>query len=253
MKTGRPRGNMEVVVDTGAGWGVPIPWECDRLPASTRSYTYEEQPKMRERFEKLKKREDYGLVIATLARYVRNTIPAPADTAGTLWVATALPSTPGRLCCISCQNVETLVLFKENTFGQAAPWGFVNTKPNDDLLIPNPDALGAMGMLIGFYENLRNCLRYDFAGIGTMCDAFSSRLMLDCCYRVNSELMRKGPAMFRRAHNPYLAEAIIEEAGKELSWSIEVPSLKVSRDLLTATEQLDFVGIEEVAKLEAGI
>lgn len=35
MKTGRPGGSLEVVVDTGEGWGVPIPWNRDRIPPGT--------------------------------------------------------------------------------------------------------------------------------------------------------------------------------------------------------------------------
>ena len=163
----------------------------------------------------------------------------------TLWIVTALPSTPGRICCLSCQNVETFVMFKENTFGQVAPWGFVNVKPQDDLLIPHPDALGAADLEVAYYDNLRNCLRYVFPGIGAMCDAFTSGQMLDCCYRVNSELMRKGPAMFRRAHNPYFAEAILEKLGNFTQREFEVPELKVSRELLTASEPLEFVEVEE--------
>jgi hypothetical protein len=32
---------------------------------------------------------------------------------------------------------------------------------------------------------------------------------LDRCYRLNAEMMRRGPSMYRRFHNPWLAEEIL--------------------------------------------
>ena len=34
---------------------------------------------------------------------------------------------------------------------------------------------------------------------------------LDCCYRANAELMRRGASMYRRYNNPYLTQAILEK------------------------------------------
>lgn len=223
MKTGRPQGSTEVVVDTGAGWGVPIPWDRDRIPASTRTFSFEEQPKMREKFDKLRQLPDFDKLLDILAWYVQETIPAPADTVGTLWVATAMPSTYGRLCCITCQNVETFVVFEDGAFDIPGPWGFINVKPDADMLIP-----GWQDIELGYYENLRNCVRLKFENLDAMDFLLASDRMLDCCYRVNSELMRKGASMMRRYNNPYLVEAIldrrlqerVEEQDDEPSWLV---------------------------------
>jgi hypothetical protein len=32
---------------------------------------------------------------------------------------------------------------------------------------------------------------------------------LDCCYRANAELMRRGASMYRRFNNPYLVKDIL--------------------------------------------
>ena len=59
MKTGRPRGEMSIVVDTGAGWGVPIPWERENLPKSIHPFKYQPDREKRNRFERLKKTDCY--------------------------------------------------------------------------------------------------------------------------------------------------------------------------------------------------
>ena len=207
MKTGRPRGDMEVVVDTGAGWGVPIPWEREDIPPSTRQFAYEEDPGKLKRFRKLQSDEGYAQIMGILRKYVRETIPAPADTAGSLWVATALPSTNGsnRLCCISCQNAETLVILKGEPFGLDAPWGFVNMKRNSRGKLPK-----RRWHFRTSYGTLSNAYRIETDDLASLERLLDDETTLDCCYRANAELMRRSTSMYRRYNNPYLVEAILE-------------------------------------------
>lgn len=202
MKTGRPRGDMQVVVDTGAGWGVPIPWERENLPASTREFRFEEDASKKARFEKLRALPEYGELLTRLQRYVKETVPAPADTTGTLWVATAMPSTGRgeRLCCISCQNAETLVVFKGK-----APHGFVNVKRDANDKLPKGRRKSR-----AYYGTLPDAYQIDFRDFDDLGKLLGDGTALDCCYRANAELMRRGASMYRRFNNPYLVEGILE-------------------------------------------
>ena len=202
QKTGRPRGNFEVIVDTGADWGVPIPWERENLPASTRTFAYKGNASMKKRFKLLKQNEHYNELIGVLRKYVRETIPAPADTAGSLWTVTALPFTnnKSRLCCISCQNAETLVVLKGDT-----PYGFVNMKRNADSKLPKWHLHHRT-----YYGTLPGGYRIGFASLHSLSKLLDDEIALDCCYRANAELMRRGASMYRRFNNPYLTEAILE-------------------------------------------
>lgn len=205
MKTGRPRGDMDVVVDTGAGWGVPIPWERDNLPSSTRDFQFEPDASKLKRFERLRRMEYYDELIDLLAWYVRNTIPAPADTAGTLWTATALPTTAksSRLCTISCQNAETLVFVKGDDINPD-PCGFVNVKKPEGGKLPM-----WFKRLNLEYGTLPKCVTLAFDSMREANTLLRNNRTLDCCYRANAELMRRGASMYGRYNNPYLVEDIL--------------------------------------------
>ena len=240
MKTGRPGGSLEVIVDTGEGWGVPIPWDRERLPKSTRTFTYDEDVDKLKQFKKLQALPEYDQLLEILAWYVQETIPAPADTAGSLWIASAMPSTYGRICCITCQNAETFVVFEDGAFDKPGPWGFINIKPEEDLMVPD-----WCDVELGYYENLRTCIRFMFNNLNEMAFVLSISKMLDCCYRVNSELMRKGASMMRRYNNPYLVEAILNcTLPPYKAVERDVTMAIVSKDIADPSKQLEYVGIE---------
>lgn len=204
MKTGRPRGNSTVAIDTGEGFGIPIPWERAQLPKSRQPYKFEEDNKKLDKLERLKKACNYEDVVHLLAYYVANTIPAPSDTAGKLWVATAMSrSTRNRICCLSCQNAETLVLFKignERRIG-----GFINVKRDEDGKLPIwwPIKRASYGTLEKAYA-LYFCSRPELN------ELLHRRRTLDCCYRANAELMRRGTSMYASNNNPYLVRDILK-------------------------------------------
>lgn len=206
MKTGRPRGNTEVLVDTGAGWGVPIPWQRENLPKSTHEFQYEPDEKKCNRFRKLQKLDGYEELIALLRYYVCETIPAPADTAGTLWVATAFPSTAGgrRLCTISCQNAETLVVVKGDG-SSPEPFGFVNVKRPEGGRLPSWH-----NCFVAEYGTLPNAFTLYFESLEEGNRLLHKKRALDACYRANAELMRRGASMYRRFNNSYLVADILK-------------------------------------------
>ncbi|MBQ9043199.1 MAG: GIY-YIG nuclease family protein [Eggerthellaceae bacterium] len=206
MKTGRPKGNTEVMVDTGAGWGVPIPWDRENLPKSKRGFEFESDPGKLKRFNRLREEACYDKLIELLSWYVGKTIPAPADTAGTLWIVTALPTTNNnaRLCTVSCQNAETLVFVKGDD-ENPEPWGFVNVKQPEGGKLPRwPSRIRSK------YGTLPKCVTFTFDSMQEANKLLKDERALDCCYRANAELMRKGASMYIRYNNPYLTQAILE-------------------------------------------
>lgn len=205
MKTGRPKSDLEVIVDTGKGWGVSIPWDRKNLPKSKHDYIFEESEGKKARWQKLKQLCDYEKLRSSLMQYVKNTIPAPADTAGLLWVATVLPSTGKgyRLCCISCQNAETLVVFQEEKGAEI--FGFINVKRNEEGKLPRwPKKQRAS------YGTLPHCCRLFFDSQEDLDALLKDDLVLDCSYRANAELMRRGVTMYGRFNNPYFVKDILD-------------------------------------------
>lgn len=206
MKAGRPRGDVEVIVDTGVGWGTPIPWERENLPSSVREFTFEPDDGKLKRFQRLSRMDCYPELIALLRYYVASTIPAPADTAATLWVVTALPSTSkgARLCTVSCQNAETLVILKADADCEE-PHGFVNVKKPEGGRLPL-----WLKRERNEYGTLPKAHSLWFDSLEEAGRLLARRTALDACYRANAELMRRGASMYRRYNNPYLTQAILE-------------------------------------------
>lgn len=139
----------------------------------------------------------------TLSRVHRT--PAPADTAGLLWTITALPHTSNdtRLCTLSCQNAETLALFKAGE-AHPDPCGFVNVKRPEGGRLPLwPKRLRHT------YKALRNSTTLVFDDMGEAFRLLHQPRTLDCCYQANAELMRRGASMYQQYNNPYLVEDIL--------------------------------------------
>jgi len=208
MKTGRPGGALSITVDTGAGWGVPIPWERENLPKSIHPFKYQPDREKRNRFEKLKKMDCYTELVTLLRYYIRETIPAPEDTAGSLWTATALPTTSrgSRLCTISCQNAETLVIFKGEP-DDAGPSGFVNVKQPEGGALPKWRKRYRQD-----YGTLPNAIGLYFDTLEEADRLLHRQDALEACYRANAELLRRGASMYRRFNNPYLVEDLLRES-----------------------------------------
>ncbi|WP_165044592.1 hypothetical protein [Adlercreutzia sp. ZJ138] len=207
MKTGRPRGNDVVMVDTGDSWGVPIPWEREKLPKRKSTFLFNEDAAKLDQFERLAKLSEFEHILDILQTYVNATIAAPSDTAGKIWIATALPSTGRgqRLCCVSVQNAETLVIYKDKHWGRERVCGFINVKKPEGGYLPR-----GIKRRRGSYKSLPNSFRLCFRDLDSMRRALDKDVVLDCCYRANAELMRRGVSMYGRYNNPYVVKAIID-------------------------------------------
>ena len=59
------------------------------------------------------------------------------------------------------------------------------------------------------YGTLQNCVMLRFDGMREADRLLHDKRALDCCYRANAELMRRGASMYRRFNNPYLVREIL--------------------------------------------
>lgn len=207
LKTGRPRGNDVALVESGERWGIPVPWERKDLPKSTLPFSFTDDEVKLNKFELLVGYPDFWSILDVLQAYTARTIVAPADTAARLWTLTALPSTGSRnrLCCLSVQNAETLVIYEIKRRGKVQVAGFLNVKRRVDGKLPR-----GIKKYACHYGTLPNCIRLEFSNLTSMRRALDNEVVLDCCYRANAELMRRGVTMYGRFNNPYLTELLVE-------------------------------------------
>lgn len=154
------------------------------------------------RFLQLADRPDYEMIRAVLWDYLMVAVPWPHETESRFWSVTAMPSTNRssrhrRLCAISVNNVETLVLMEDRHRWRGwTPRGFVNVAPGTGGPGSRPGEYRTTGPVdtIEFrpWSQLQRLLRQDTVGDG------ARRTVLG--------LMRKGRGMMARYHDPALAD-----------------------------------------------
>lgn len=81
--------------------------------------------------------------------------------------------------------------------------GFINMKR------PEGDKRTMEGLVDPGYYAADNVLQKDFDSAASMVLAQDDEHMLDWCYRLNIELMRKGGCMVRHTNNPLLVSDLI--------------------------------------------
>jgi predicted GIY-YIG superfamily endonuclease len=214
MKTKAPGGTCDVVTNEAPCFGLHLPWfradrpRCGKPPSTDALAEYESASKCK-RFTMLASVEYWPRLLPLLQRYVMETIPAPDVTAGTFWVATAFPTASGnsvpRTTCVSCGNVETLVMFEEDS----TPYGFMNVRVDKSRGAVLPKGFPRSDVTSVDYGSARWISRIWFEGLDWFEDLLNKEGVLDCAYRLNIEMMRKGPTMYRRFCNPWLARALL--------------------------------------------
>ena len=108
------------------------------------------------------------------------------------------------------------------------------------MLVPSCDSYE-----LGYYDNLRNCLHLNRYDLDSLQEVLMSERMLDCCYRVNSELMRKGASMMKRYNNPYLVEAILNrEIPNYTAIEQDEYVLKLSKQILDPSKPAESIPFE---------
>lgn len=153
----------------------------------------------------------------------------PGD-AGILWTVTALPSTARRTraATLSCQNLEVLVIGRDGS-------GFINGKDVPDekleecikhdmapmkragwrfrgntIVAPNGQSARRLARPAE-YANADNVFSLEFENLDQLNLLLRDPLTLLWSYRLVAELLRRGPSMYRKFNNPYLAAKVLHE------------------------------------------
>ncbi|WP_129358232.1 GIY-YIG nuclease family protein [Rothia uropygioeca] len=178
------------------------------------------EPK-RTKYWELGRLEEFGVIVTLMAEYVDQTIPDALATSGLLWTVSALPSTNRRkgyrrLLTLNCGNMESLVIDEERNEGGSFVGGFLNL-PEEQLASEKIKEIEAMDGVLAInrpsYRQRRDIIAPYFGDLDALSQLLSDTDVLEAAYRLNVGLMRQGSTMYRRFHNSYLAEAIVNTLG----------------------------------------
>lgn len=213
-KTSQPLGTRTAIISIGGTFGIAIPWERTERnahPAAPANLTVYMDDDKSARYIKLSTLPLFDEVGELLRTYVEETIPASTASVGILWTATAFPGGNGKAALrISCGNLETLVINENGS-------GFINFKMSKrngtysklQTLIDHR----ANAFLLDFptYKLSSNLAGVSFASPRQLKKLLAGEDILDACYALNAELMRRGPSMNQAATNGYLCEFLLSQ------------------------------------------
>lgn len=208
MKTGRPGGTGDMSIEAAGSFGVEVPWERTRRQraagTSRASNPKNRTRSMKARFKKLSSTPWWPKLLSLLSTYAHETIPAPDALGCLLWTATAMTKRRGEtvLCCLSVGNIETLVVFEDGP----EPLGFLNLKGS----VSRPHMLNGAWFREADYRSAEDVTTAHFDSLDVLASLLTDPSVLDACYRLNAEMIRKGSCMYTRFSNAFLVDAILE-------------------------------------------
>jgi hypothetical protein len=161
----------------------------------------------RQRFAELADRDDYPLLRVALFRYLMNVVPWPHETEQRFWSITSMPntsrsSTARRLCAISVNNMETLVI--DEVLDAQHGWmvgGFINVAPG------MVDAAG-FPMDRSQYRTAGEVDTISFLGTDGLLHLLEHPRVVQAGKRLALGLIRKGPGMMAKYHNVSFADDV---------------------------------------------
>ncbi|MDR3067958.1 MAG: GIY-YIG nuclease family protein [Cellulomonas sp.] len=215
--TSLPGGDGDLATMIDDKISVILPWERERrLTVDT---TLDAR---RTRFSELARRGDYPALRRTLAHYVAETIPDPINTKRYAWTLTALPTTGRqkgvrRLFTFSCGNIETLLVLEgildDGSQGLVACLNVAEDPERALEVAMRPlSAAGRLHISIfdTSYKAADNVVRIEADTIDALDEVLTDPVVLDAAYRLNVQMMRRGPSMFARFHNDVFAEDVLQ-------------------------------------------
>lgn len=197
MKTKMPGGFGDVKVGEAPFAGLSLPWvrsgrsRIGSAPADTEAFaSYESDGK--KRFDRLASKYYWPNLLLLLQGYVEESITAPDLAAGVLWTAVSFPAVSKakvpRILCLSCGNVETLVLFEK----RGVPCGFMNVREDRTRGAVLPQKIAGSDAVRVDYGTARGIQRLYFDDLRQLLELLDYVGVLVCAYRLNVETMRKG-------------------------------------------------------------
>lgn len=219
MKVRKPGGSSDIAVVLDDGATPLLPWDRAKrtnilepaaLPAPTRSQL--------QRYRRFASTPAVSSLSEDIARYIAETIPEFARLAGTRWSITAFPPRAKRpydggecAACITCGTLETLIIWTDGNNVS----GRINCKrpEGDKAFKPFYPSLPGHN----FYRAAEGVVSYTFWNKPAFERMLDNKRLLDWCYRLNVEMMRKETNPQARWTNPSLTQDVIEAAAKLLS------------------------------------
>ncbi|WP_028244681.1 GIY-YIG nuclease family protein [Pseudoclavibacter soli] len=217
MLTDLPGGDDDLTLTFDDEISATLPWQRER-----RATVADEANSRRQRSWQLQAHPEWHQLVAVLARYVDETVPAPISTSGQLWTLTALPGTgrrsdDHRLITLNCGQMETLYIREVTIEGEpivAASFNLLTTQEGFDAIAERLDAANApWEAFIGNYRAEPDAVSILVENWGSILQALEIPELLDGCYDLNVRLMRRGVSMFRRSHNTTLAGHVFDRIG----------------------------------------
>ena len=218
-KTSQPGGLHTIDVSVDGTFGIVVPWERAKRNedcAEDADLNVYKDESRQQRFERLVASPDSKRLIDIASYYVEQTMPSPRASVGVLWTATAFPAGNAKTALrISCGNLETLVISLDGLRYH----GFVNFKMSRKhgarsgkfskarTLLDH----GKFAGLISFpkYRISSGVASISFASLHQLEAILRDPSILDACYQLNAEQMRRGPSMNQASNNGYLCEALL--------------------------------------------
>ena len=219
LKVGNPGGSADLAVILDDGATPLLPWDRTRrtnmleptiLPSPTKSQEL--------RYSRFVGTSAVNSLIDDIGRYIEETIPEFARLAGTRWSITAFPPRTNKpyddaewAVCITCGTLETLIIWTDG----ANVSGRINCKRPEGDKAFKPLYPSIPGH--NFYRAAEGIVSYTFWNRPAFERMLGNKRLLDWCYRLNVEMMRKGTNPQARWTNPSLTRDVINAATKQCS------------------------------------
>lgn len=219
LKVNRPGGSADLAVILDGGAAPLLPWDRARrtnmlepaaLPAPTKS--------QKQRYSRFLATPALSSLMDDIGRYVAETIPEFASLAGTRWSITAFPPRANRpyddaVCaaCITCGTLEALIIWTDGT----NIYGRINCKRPEGDRAFKPFYPSLPGH--NFYRAAEGIVSYTFWNRPAFERMLKDKRLLDWCYRLNVEMMRKGTNPQARWTNPSLTSDVVNAATRYVS------------------------------------
>ena len=165
-----------------------------------------ERARCGEKFHELAARDDYQDLRLLLLLYLVRVVPWPHETERRFWSASSLPATKQsathrRLCTVSVNNVETLVIAEVLHEGEWLIAGLLNVAPGT--------ATGHQGnVLRRTYRTIGAVDSVHFDGLDDLGGLLNDPDVVAGARRTALGLMRKGRGMMARFHDTSLADDV---------------------------------------------
>lgn len=204
---------LDVLVDPAvqAAW---LDGDTGPLSIGDRGRVARQRKRTEASYRLLQAHPEFDNTVAALAAYLRVCIPWPHVTEGRFWVVTCMPSTARsatghRLCALSVNNVEVLVIGEvRDGDGGWQPSGFLNVALEPDVW---PDVGGVHLVEVGHYDKVGDVQRIEFRGPHDVEGLLALPGVAAAARTLAVGLLRKGTSLFGRFHDYHLADAAFAE------------------------------------------